>query len=202
MSIVLAADYRVRDFDHWSSLIGATLEDLHSLSAHHLVIYRSVDDPNRVFVTVGIRQRGPLTALLRSARFMEWFDTAGVDDIPSVFAGQIREKLDLVEGSAAPASVIVAGIVQLDDPQRWQETLHASTDGLRASGVLRVWTYQALDDERELMVLQEVDTERHAKRWLTHRDEAAQWLAGAGIGVYPPLFIGNLFHVAEVPTAS
>lgn len=170
MTVVLAADYRVRDFDRWWSLIGGTLDELQRLSAHHLVIYRSIDEPNRVFVTVGIRQRGPLEALLRSPRLLQWFDTADIDDIPSVFAGEVREKLDLVEDSGAPASVIVAGIVPLEDPQRWQETVHASMDGLRASGVLRIWTYQALDDEREVMILQEVDTERpretvaHAQR--------------------------------------
>jgi hypothetical protein len=202
MTVVLAADYRVRDFDRWWSLISGTLDELRVLSAHHLVIYRSIDDPNRVFVTVGIRQRGPLESLLRSPRLLQWFDTAEVDDIPSVFAGQVREKLDLVDDSGTPASVIVAGIVPLDDPQRWQDTLHGSADGLRAAGVLRVWTYQALDDEHEVMILQEIDTERHAKRWLTHSDEAARWLSGAGAGVYPPLFIGNLFHVAELPTES
>jgi hypothetical protein len=198
VSLVLAADYRVKDFDHWWSLIGATVDGLHRLRAHHLVVYRALEEGDRVFVTVGVHERGPLEALLRSPLMLRWFDTAGVEDIPSIFAGHVLEKLDLAENTGERGSVIVAGIVSLDDVERWQASLHGSLDGLRAHGVRRLWTYQAFDDENEVMILQEIDTERHARRWITDPTDAAEWMARAGVGAYPPLFVGRIAHVTAL----
>src|SRR6478672_8120305 len=50
MSLVLAADYRVPDFDRWWAAVTGELPRLPSLGAHHIVVYRSVDDASRVFV--------------------------------------------------------------------------------------------------------------------------------------------------------
>jgi hypothetical protein len=65
MSLVLAADYRVPDFDHWWAGLIADLPRLPGLGAHHIVVYRSLDDASRIFVTIGVRERGPVDALLR-----------------------------------------------------------------------------------------------------------------------------------------
>src|SRR5947199_10030516 len=52
MSLVLAADYRVPDFDHWWAGLARDLPRLPSLGAHHIVVYRSLEDASRVFVTL------------------------------------------------------------------------------------------------------------------------------------------------------
>src|SRR5258708_38479982 len=95
MSLVLAADYRVPDFDHWWAALAAGLPRLPGLGAHHVVVYRSLEDTSRVFVTIGFRERPPVDALLRSPLMFSWFDSAGVDELPPMFAGQVGEKFDL-----------------------------------------------------------------------------------------------------------
>src|SRR6266566_367909 len=60
MSLVLAADYRVPDFDHWWAALADDLPRLPSLGAHHIVVYRSLEDASRVFVTIGFRERPPV----------------------------------------------------------------------------------------------------------------------------------------------
>jgi hypothetical protein len=66
MSLVLAADYRVPDFDHWWAALAGDLPRLPGLGAHHVVVYRSLADASRVFVTIGVAGRGPVDTLLRS----------------------------------------------------------------------------------------------------------------------------------------
>src|SRR5690349_6123277 len=113
MSLVLAADYRVPDFDHWWAGLAGDLPRLPGLGPHHVVVYRSLADASRVFVTIGVAGRGPVDILLRSPVMLSWFDSAGVDEIPPMFAGEVVEKLDLdprAGPSATPGAVIVAAI--------------------------------------------------------------------------------------------
>ena len=102
MSLVLAADYRVPDFDHWWAALAGDLPRLPGLGAHHVVVYRSLQDASRVFVTIGVREREPVDALLRSPVMFSWFDSAGVDEIPPMFAGEVVEKLDLDPRAGRP----------------------------------------------------------------------------------------------------
>src|SRR5437660_673704 len=104
MSLVLAADYRVPDFDHWWAALAGDLSRLPGLGAHHVVVYRSLQDASRVFVTIGVRERGPVDALLRSPLMLSWFDSAGVEEIPPMFAGEIVEKLDLSPPAEPPGA--------------------------------------------------------------------------------------------------
>jgi hypothetical protein len=123
MSLVLAADYRVPDFDHWWAALAGDLPRLPGLGAHHVVVYRSLADASRVFVTIGVAGRGPVDILLRSPVMLSWFDSAGVDEIPPMFAGEVVEKLDLdprAGPSATPGAVIVAAIApvgRLEGPE-------------------------------------------------------------------------------------
>src|SRR5437762_14354130 len=95
MSLVLAADYRVPDFDHWWAALAGDLPRLPRLGAHHVVVYRSLADASRVFVTIGVAGRGPVDILLRSPVMLSWFDSAGVAELPPLFAGEVGENLDL-----------------------------------------------------------------------------------------------------------
>ena len=214
MSLVLAADYRVPDFDHWWATLTGDLPRLPSLGAHHIVVYRSLEDASRIFVTIGVRERGPaaaggkasmVDALLRSPVMFSWFDSAGVEEIPPMFAGEVVEKLELAEEAALPAAtdaVIVAAIAQvgrLEGLDRLRASVHAAVARLAASGVRRFWIYRALDDQAEVMILQEFATERQAEQWIRHPDAAAAFMAEAGAGAYPPLFVGRLVQAIEVP---
>lgn len=211
MSLVLAADYRVPDFDHWWATLGGDLPRLPSLGAHHIVVYRSLDDANHVFVTIGVRERGPaatggkVSPVDALALMFSWFDLAGVQEIPPMFAGEVVEKLDLDPETGVPAArgaVIVAAIAPVGRRQgldRLRASVHAGAARLAASGVRRFWIYRALDDQAEAMILQEIATERQAEQWIRHPDAAAGFMAEAGVGAYPPLFVGRLVQAIEVP---
>jgi hypothetical protein len=214
MSLVLAADYRVPDFDHWWATLTGDLPRLPNLGAHHIVVYRSLEDASRIFVTIGVRERGPaaaggkasmVDALLRSPVMFSWFDSAGVEEIPPMFAGEVVEKLELAGEAALPAAadaVIVAAIAQVGRPEglgRLRASVHAAVTRLAASGVRRFWIYRALDDQAEVMILQEFATERQAEQWIRHPGAAAAFMAEAGAGAYPPLFVGRLVQAIEVP---
>ena len=192
-STILAAEYTVNDFEHWQSILEQTPSQLRHLGARRLVVYRALDEGNRVFTTVGIRKPQRVQKLLASPIPLEWFDLAGVQDIPSLFVGNRVERIDLAQSSAGDlGAVIVAGIVRLDDPRKWLASVHEAADDLRNGGVLRIYVYGAIDDDREVLIMQLIDTERHARRWLKYKDEVAAWMVRAGVGAYPQLFVGRL----------
>jgi hypothetical protein len=145
-----------------------------------------------------------------------WFDSAGVEEIPPMFAGEVVEKLDLdlPAGSpglatgiaaadiAAEGAVIVAAIAPVGRREglgRLRASVHAGATRLAASGVQRFWIYRALDDQAEVMILLQIATERQAEQWVRHPDAAAAFMAEAGAGGYPPLFVGRLVQAIEVP---
>jgi hypothetical protein len=218
MSLVLAADYRVPDFDRWWAGLARDLPRLPGLGAHHIVVYRSLEDASRVFVTLGFRERPPVDALLRSPGMFSWFDAAGVEEIPPMFAGEVVEKLDLGTRSnpagagagavradrasgplAAAEAVIVAAIAPVGELDRLRASVHAAAARLAASGVRRFWIYRALDDQAEVMILQEIATEQQAEEWVAHPDASAAFMSEAGAGAYPPLFVGRLVQAIETP---
>jgi len=209
MSLVLAADYRVPDFDHWWAAIAGDLARLPDLGVHIVVVYRSLEDANRIFVTIGVRERGPVDALLRSPVMFSWFDSAGVDEIPPMFVGQIVEKLNLdpdtleaspaATGTRSPGAVMVGAIAPVGRLDRLRASIHAAVPRLAASGVRRFWIYRALDNQAEVMVLQEIATERQAEQWIRHPDAAASFMAEAGVGAYPQLFVGRLVQTIMLP---
>jgi hypothetical protein len=95
--------------------------------------------------------------------------------------------------------VIVAAIVPVGELDRLRARVHTAADRIAASGVRRFWIYRALDDAAEVMILQEIATERQAEQWIRHPDAAAGFMAEAGVGAYPPLFVGRLVQALEVP---
>jgi hypothetical protein len=205
MSLVLAADYQVPDFEQWWAALLGSLPRLPRLGAHHVVVYRALEDPSRVFVTMGVRERGPVDALLRSPVLFSWFDLAGVEEIPPMFVGEVVEKLDLADTAAAgdqAGAVIVAMIVPVGQVDHLRAGIHHAITRIEASGVRRFWIYRALDDPAEAMILQEIASERQARRWIRHPDAAARFMSHAGEGAYPPPFVGRLVETIEVPAPS
>ncbi|BBZ10054.1 hypothetical protein MBRA_02490 [Mycobacterium branderi] len=200
MSLVLASDYRVSNPGHaWSELVKRE-SDLASIGAHHVVMYESVQTQGRVFVTIGVRNKVPRAELLRSPVVFEWFDSGGVEDIPAVFVGEIVEKIEIhapLQGK--PAGVVVAVIALVDDVATLLKHIHRTLEQIEAAGVQKLWVYQAFDDDREVMVLHQVDDATKAKRLIEQTDpDVAEWMHGAGFGAYPPLFLGTLRGVMRV----
>jgi hypothetical protein len=199
---VLAAEYVVSDLDGLWRQMTRYDKDIERLGARHIVVYTALRDPNRVFVTIGIRHRGPLEAVLRSPRILEWFDAAGVEDLPPLFGGEIVEKIQLLDDHDQPhadhAPVIVGAIVSVPDVEQLRRQIHGAIASLRRAGVHKVWIYRAIDDGNEVMLLHELDTEAHAARWIEHQEAGARWMSAAGVGVYPPVFVGRVARILDL----
>ena len=58
--------------------------------------------------------------------------------------------------------------------------------------------FTAFDDEREVMMLFHIDDEAHARHWLRDSELATEWLGKAGIGAYPPVFVGRLRQALRI----
>jgi heme-degrading monooxygenase HmoA len=197
-SRILASDFSLPTENKLVERLSENNDALARLGAHHMVIYRSLDDPHRVFTTLGVHAGGPIHRVLASPTVLEWFDAAGVDEIPPLFAGEVVEKIELDEHQGKESGIIVAAIAPVRDVAALVEKVRSSLRQFMSSGVRRVWIYRAIDDGHEVMILQELDSEEQAIRWVKHPDAAAEWMSGAGVGVYPPLFVGKLQRVLDL----
>jgi heme-degrading monooxygenase HmoA len=170
---------------------------LAEIGAHHVLLYTSTHDYGRVLVTIGVRSREPIVELLRSRVFFEWFDAVGVEDLPAVFAGEIVERFGSVTPSAAPG-VVVAAIASVDDVAALTGEIRSALPRFEAAGIRETRLFRAFDDGHEVMILQELDDEDRARRWIDHPDTAAPWIDGAGVGAYPPVFVGKFVDMMRL----
>ena len=200
-SLVLTTDYRVSDPTRVWPLLQRRRDGLAALGAHHVFVYTSTNDPERVLVTIALETREPVAELLRSRAFFEWFDAVGVDDLPAVFAGELIERFDFIEDPAAPPGVVVAGIMVVDDATAFRRHVRETRDLFLKAGIRRVRIFEAFDDPHEVMFLHELSDEESAGRWLRRPDIAAEWFSDAGVGAYPPLFIGRFAHMMRIDDA-
>lgn len=201
-SMVIASDYRVPDPSRVWPLLENNKSALADIGAHYVMVYTSTHDYGRVLVMIGVHSPEPIVELLRSRVFFDWFDAVGVDDIPAVFAGAIVDKI--VAGPqpkpAAPAApgVVVAAMASVDNVGTLISGVHSAMDRFIASGIRKTWIFQAFDDHNEVLILQEFPDEESAREWIEHPDAAAQWMTGAGVGAYPPLFVGRFFDMMRI----
>ncbi|BBX95041.1 fatty-acid--CoA ligase [Mycobacterium lacus] len=201
-AMVIASDYRVPDPTRVRPLLERNRSALAGIGAHHVLVYASTHDHGRVLVMIGVHSREPIVELLRSQVFFDWFDAIGVDDIPAVFAGEIVDRF--IAAPAAPPSnprapgVVVAAIASVDDVSTLTRQVRLAMDRLTAAGIRKTWVFQAFDDVHEVLILQEFPDEESARQWIDHPDAAAQWMSGAGVGAYPPLFVGRLFDTMRI----
>ena len=195
-SMVIASDYRVADPEQVWPLLTRRRSALAGIGAHHVLLYTSTHDHGRVLVTIGVRSREPIVELLRSRVFFDWFDAVGVDDIPAVFAGEIVERFGSITPSAP--GVVVAAISAVDDVPSLTHEIRRALPRFEAAGIRQTRLFQAFDDNHEVMIMQELDDENHARRWIEHPDTAAPWIDGAGVGAYPPVFVGKFFDMMRI----
>jgi hypothetical protein len=198
-SLVLASDYRVPDPDRVSPLLESKRDALADIGAHHVLVYASTTEPGRVLVMIAIHAREPVLELLRSRVFFDWFDAVGVDDIPAVFAGEVVERFN-VTGETEPAApeVMVSLVTVVDDVPNLVAHVHETVDDLRGEGIRKVLIFSAFDNPREVMLLLQIDDESHARHWLRYSGLAAEWLTKAGIGAYPPVFVGRFRRMIRI----
>ncbi|HKI39495.1 MAG: fatty-acid--CoA ligase [Mycobacterium sp.] len=195
-SMVIASDYRVPDPTRVWPLLERNKSALADIGAHHVLVYTSTHDYGRVLVMIGVHSREPVVELLRSRVFFDWFDAAGVEDIPAVFAGEIVDRFVAVQPTTPGApGVVVAAIASVHDVSTLIAGVRSAMERFTAAGIRKTWVFQAFDDEHEVLILQEFPDEESARTWIEHPDAAAEWLSGAGIGAYPPLFVGRLFDM-------
>jgi hypothetical protein len=201
-SLVLASDYRVPEPGRVPPLLERKHDGLANLGAHHVLVYKSTVDPARVMVLMAIHTKETVIEVLRSRVFFDWFDAVGVQDIPAVFAGELVERLNLVEESTPSApEVMVSVVTAVEDVTNLITHVRETAADLRTGGVRSLLIFDAFDDAREVMMLFQLDDEDHARHWLRDSDLAIEWMGKAGMGAYPPVFIGRLQSVLRVPEA-
>ncbi len=198
-SMVIASDYRVPDPSRVWPLLERNKAALADIGAHHVLVYTSTHDHGRVLVMIGVHSREPIVELLRSRVFFDWFDAAGVEDIPAVFAGEIVDRF-VPQPPSQPGApgVVVCAIASVHDVSGLIAGVRSAMDRFTAAGIRKTWVFQAFDDAHEVLILQEFPDEDGARRWIDHPDAAAQWMSGAGVGAYPPLFVGRFFDMMRV----
>jgi len=206
-SMVIASDYRVPDPTTVWPLLERNKPALADIGAHHVLVYTSTHDYGRVLVMIGVHSREPIVELLRSRVFFDWFDAVGVDDIPAVFAGEIVDRVVAAaptspSGPPTPAApgVVVAAVASVDDVAALTAEVRSAMGRFTAAGIRKTWVFQAFDDDHEVLILQEFPDEEGARQWIDHPDAAAEWLSGAGVGAYPPLFVGRYFNMMRIET--
>ncbi len=198
-SLVLASDYRVPNPERVWPLLESRRDALARMGVHHALVYASTTDPGRVLVLLAIHQREPVLELMRSRVFFEWFDAVGVDDIPAVFAGELVERLDpLGESTPQAPEVMVSVVTSVDNVTNLVTHVRETVADLRKAGVRRLLIFTAFDDAREVMMLFQIDDESHARHWVRDSELSTEWMGRAGIGVYPPVFIGKLRQTLRI----
>lgn len=202
-SLILTSDYRVADPSRVWPLLERRRAELAALGAHHVFVHTSISEPDRVLVTMALHTAEPVADLLRSHVFFDWFDAVGVQDLPAVFAGELVERFHVEDGdravwTATAPAVVIAGVTVVQDVETLLDQVHRTRVLFLRNGIQNVWIFRALDDPQEVMFLQDVADEAGARRWLDRPETAAKWLTEAGVGAYPPVFVGTLRHVMRI----
>ena len=197
-SFIFAVEFRIAESERIGSVLASHEEGLRDLGARYAFVYESVVEPGKVLVVIGIRTERPLLDLLRSPYFFEWFDSVGVDDLPAVFAGEVVERFDLGEPPTPGTEVVVTAVTRVEDVEVFLTRVRESLADFARSGIRRTLVYRAFDTPREVLFLHQLATARTALQWVAHSDIASEWLASAGVGAYPPVFVGRFVHAMRL----
>ena len=86
----------------------------------------------------------------------------------------------------------------VDSVPELKHEIRSALPRFEAAGIRETRLFQAFDDSHEVMILQELDDEDRARHWIEHPDAAAPWIGGAGVGAYPPVFVGTFFDMMRI----
>jgi hypothetical protein len=93
---------------------------------------------------------------------------------------------------------MVSLVTLVEDVPNLVAHVRETIDELRVAGIRKVLIFSAFDNPREVMLLLQIDDEAHAHHWLRYSGLAAEWLDKAGIGAYPPVFVGRFRRMIRV----
>lgn len=195
-------DYRIPDPAKVWPLLQRHRSALAGLNAHHVLVYTSASDYGRMLVAMAIRGARPVADLLRDEVFLQWFDAVGVTDIPAVFAGSLVDRIELTEPVAEAPGAVVAAVAEVADTTALVTHIHDTVAQLKTAGIRKVLVFQAFDNPREVFMLQHLDDEAGARRWINQPEFAADWTTKAGVGAYPPVFVGRFQHLMRIDEAN
>jgi|GEM_PF-365131 len=99
---------------------------------------------------------------------------------------------------AEPPGVVVAAVAEVGDTRALISHVHATEKHFTAAGIRKILVFQAFDNPREIFMLQEADDEFGAGQWINEPEFASEWITRAGVGIYPPVFVGRLAHLMRV----
>ncbi|KUH82958.1 MULTISPECIES: hypothetical protein [unclassified Mycobacterium] len=197
-SFVFAVEFRIAESERVGPVLAQHEESLRDLGAQYAFVYESIVEAGNVLVVIGVRTEQPLLHLLRSPYFFEWFDAVGVEDLPAVFAGETVERFDLGESPTPGTEVVVAAVARVGDVEVFLTRVRGSLDDFARSGIRRTLVYRAFDTPHEVLFLQQLASARTAMQWVARSDIASEWLASAGVGAYPPVFVGRFVHAMRL----
>lgn len=201
-SFVFAVEFMVGDARRIGPVLARHEDALRELGARYAFIYESIVEPGRVLVIIGVFTKQPLVELLRSPQLFEWFDAVGLDDLPAVFAGETVERFDIGEPPAPGTEIVVAAVTPVDDIEGFLTRVRASLSGFAKAGIRRTLVYRAFDTSQEVMFLQQLASAESALLWVERSEVAASWLTAAGVGAYPPVFVGRFVNAMRLAETS
>jgi len=199
-SFVFAVEFTIGDPASVWAVLKHHEENLRELGAYYVFLYESIVEPGNVFVVIGIRTDQAPPQLLRSPEMFEWFDAVGLDDLPAVFVGETVDRFDIGDAPPPGTEIVVAAVTPVDDVDDFMVRVRESLPGFARAGIRRTVVYRALDTTHEVMFLQQLASDENALKWVGHSKIAASWLTSAGVGAYPPVFVGrfrNVMRLAE-----
>jgi hypothetical protein len=190
-SFVFAVEFRIAESERVRPVLTRHQESLRSLGAQYAFVYESVIQRGHVLVVIGVRTEQPLLDILRSPHLFEWFDAVGIDDLPAVFAGEIVERFDLGDPPPEGSEIVVSAVTPVNDVEQFIARVRDSLSEFAKAGIRRTLVYRAFDTPREVMFLQQLASVDTALKWVERSEIAASWLTAAGVGAYPPVFVGR-----------
>jgi hypothetical protein len=201
-SFVFAVEFAIAEPGRIWPVLAHHEDSLRDLGARYAFVYESIVEPGKVLVVIGIRTEQPLLNLLRSQSFFEWFDAVGIDDLPAVFAGEVMERFDIGEPPAPGSEIVVAAVTPVDDVNAFMTRVRESLSDFARAGIRRTLVYRAFDTPREVLFLQQLASENNALNWIERSEIAASWLEAAGVGAYPPVFVGRFLNAMRLAETS
>jgi len=201
-SFVFAVEFAVGDPDRVWPVLTHHEGSLRDLGAHYAFIYESIVETSRVLVVIGVRTRQPLVDLLRSPQLFEWFDAVGLDDLPAVFAGETVERFDIGDPPTPGTEIVVSAVTPVDDVDGFVTRVRTSLPQFARAGIRRTLVYRAFDTPHEVMFLQQLASAQKALVWVERSEVAASWLTAAGVGAYPPVFVGRFVNAMRLAETS
>jgi hypothetical protein len=200
--VVFAVEFDIADSDRVAQVLHHHQDNLGDLGARYAFAYQSIVEARTLLVIIGIRTDRPLPDLLSSPHMFNWFDRLGVADIPAVFAGETVERFDVGEAPAPGTELVVAAVTPVTCVDDFVAQVRGSVEEFARAGIRRTLVYHAFDTTREVMFLQQLASPDHALTWVTRSEIASAWLESAGVGVYPPVFIGRLATAIRMDATS